>query len=300
MLLPHREERAVRDPVGPALAHRHDRHRLESRQGAPGRDRGRHRLPARARERGARRCRSPARTSRASTPGCGRCSPARATRPRSSRREHIVAHTVPGLVVVAGGKWTTYRIMAKDAIDAAADALDGKVPPSTTQDIPLLGAEGYQAAWNKRGKIARAFGVHKVRIEHLLNRYGTMTDELLDLIRADPRSASRCPAPTTTSAPRSSTRRRTRARCTSTTCSPGAPASRSRRGTAASPPRPSPRSSWAACSGWDEAREALEVERYLQRVAAERAVAGAARRRVGRPRAARGARHREGRLIRRG
>lgn len=101
-------------------------------------------------------------------------------------REHIVAHTVPGLVVVAGGKWTTYRVMAKDAVDAASSALDGRVPRSTTEDIALLGAEGYQAAWNKRAKIARAFGVHKVRIEHLLNRYGTLTDELLDLIRNDP------------------------------------------------------------------------------------------------------------------
>ena len=101
-------------------------------------------------------------------------------------REHIVAHTVPGLVVVAGGKWTTYRIMAKDAIDEAAAALDGKVPASATDDIALLGAEGYHAAWNKRSKIARAFGVHKVRIEHLLNRYGVMTDELLDLIRERP------------------------------------------------------------------------------------------------------------------
>ncbi|MBX3077686.1 MAG: glycerol-3-phosphate dehydrogenase/oxidase [Cryobacterium sp.] len=101
-------------------------------------------------------------------------------------REHIVAHSVPGLVVIAGGKWTTYRVMAKDAIDEAVAALDGRVPESTTEDIALLGAEGYQAAWNKRAKIARAFGVHKVRIEHLLNRYGTMTDELLDLIRARP------------------------------------------------------------------------------------------------------------------
>ncbi|TFW00052.1 glycerol-3-phosphate dehydrogenase/oxidase [Leifsonia flava] len=100
-------------------------------------------------------------------------------------REHLVGHSVPGLVVIAGGKWTTYRIMAKDAIDAAADALDGRVPPSTTQEIPLLGAEGYWAAWNKRRKIAKAFGVHTVRIEHLLNRYGTLTDELLDLIRDD-------------------------------------------------------------------------------------------------------------------
>jgi glycerol-3-phosphate dehydrogenase len=101
-------------------------------------------------------------------------------------REHLVGHSVPGLVVIAGGKWTTYRIMAKDAIDAAVDALDGKVPASVTQEISLLGAEGYHAAWNKRAKIARAFGVHKVRIEHLLNRYGVLTDELLDLIRERP------------------------------------------------------------------------------------------------------------------
>ena len=90
------------------------------------------------------------------------------------------------LVVIAGGKWTTYRVMAKDAIDAAADALDGKVPASTTENIALIGAEGYQAAWNKRAKIARAFGMHTVRIEHLLNRYGVLTDELLDLIRERP------------------------------------------------------------------------------------------------------------------
>jgi len=101
-------------------------------------------------------------------------------------REHIVAHTVPGLVVVAGGKWTTYRIMAQDAINEAVAALDGTISKSITEDIALLGAEGYQAAWNKRGKIARAFGVHKVRIEHLLNRYGVMTDELLSLIRERP------------------------------------------------------------------------------------------------------------------
>ena len=69
---------------------------------------------------------------------------------------------------------------------ASADALDGKISPSVTQDISLLGAEGYRAAWNKRAKIARAFGVHKVRIEHLLNRYGVLTDELLDLIRDRP------------------------------------------------------------------------------------------------------------------
>ena len=97
-----------------------------------------------------------------------------------------MAHAVPGLVVVAGGKWTTYRVMAKDAIDEAVAALDGRTAESVTENIGLLGAEGYQAAWNKRGKIARAFGIHKFRVEHLLERYGVLTDELLDLIRARP------------------------------------------------------------------------------------------------------------------
>jgi glycerol-3-phosphate dehydrogenase len=101
-------------------------------------------------------------------------------------REHIVAHTVPGLVVVAGGKWTTYRIMAKDAIDEAVAALDGRISESVTENIALLGAEGYQAAWNKRAKLGRAFGVHKVRIEHMLDRYGVLTDEILDLLRERP------------------------------------------------------------------------------------------------------------------
>jgi glycerol-3-phosphate dehydrogenase len=101
-------------------------------------------------------------------------------------REHLVAHSVPGLVVIAGGKWTTYRIMAKDAVDAAVAALDGKIPESVTENISLLGADGYQAAWNRRSKMARAYGVHTVRIEHLLNRYGVLTDELLDIIRETP------------------------------------------------------------------------------------------------------------------
>lgn len=108
-------------------------------------------------------------------------------------REHIVAHTVPGLIMVAGGKWTTYRVMAADAIDAAVAALDGSWSGSITREVPLLGAEGFKAAWNKRTKIARAFGVHPVRVEHLLKRYGTLTDELLELIMAHPEWADPLP-----------------------------------------------------------------------------------------------------------
>jgi len=75
-------------------------------------------------------------------------------------REHVVGHPTPGLVVVAGGKYTTYRVMAADAVDEVARGLDGRVPASCTHRIPLLGAEGYDAAWNARHRTATRYGIH--------------------------------------------------------------------------------------------------------------------------------------------
>ncbi|MHB1596252.1 MAG: glycerol-3-phosphate dehydrogenase/oxidase [Streptosporangiaceae bacterium] len=101
-------------------------------------------------------------------------------------REHTVAHPVPGLVMIAGGKYTTYRLMARDAVDAVAHGLDEKVAPSCTDQIPLAGADGFQALWNARYQIARSSGLHVARVEHLLRRHGSLIGELLDLIAADP------------------------------------------------------------------------------------------------------------------
>ncbi|WP_341769748.1 glycerol-3-phosphate dehydrogenase C-terminal domain-containing protein [Agromyces protaetiae] len=161
--------------------------------------------------------------------------------------------------------------MAKDAIDAAADALDGRVPASVTENIPLLGAEGYLAAWNKRAKIARAFDVHKVRIEHLLNRFGTLTDDLLDLIRNDPSLGEPLPgaddylgAEVVYAASHEGAlhlddvlARRTRISIEAWD-----------RGVSAAPVAAK---LMGRVLGWDASREQLEVERYLQRVEAERA-----------------------------
>ncbi|TDU84049.1 glycerol-3-phosphate dehydrogenase [Kribbella voronezhensis] len=108
-------------------------------------------------------------------------------------REHVVAHAAPGLVVVAGGKYTTYRVMAKDAIDAAANALDGRVPKSVTKNTPLVGADGYHAMWNQRHLIAQRSGLHVARIEHLLNRYGALIDEVLALVEKDPSLGEQLP-----------------------------------------------------------------------------------------------------------
>ncbi|WP_369047438.1 glycerol-3-phosphate dehydrogenase/oxidase [Sinomonas sp. P10A9] len=101
-------------------------------------------------------------------------------------REHVVAHPVPGLVLIAGGKFTTYRVMAKDAVDEATRTLDEKVPASCTDRIPLVGADGYRAVWNRRHRLAEQAGVHVARVEHLLHRFGSLTGEVLDLVSERP------------------------------------------------------------------------------------------------------------------
>jgi len=100
-------------------------------------------------------------------------------------REHLVGHPDPGLVVVAGGKYTTYRVMARDAVDEAARGLDQRVAASVTDRVPLVGADGYPALWNRRHALAGQSGLHVVRIEHLLRRYGSLVGEVLDLIAGD-------------------------------------------------------------------------------------------------------------------
>ncbi len=109
-------------------------------------------------------------------------------------REHVVGHPVPGLVVVAGGKYTTYRVMAADAVNEAARALDNRVPESCTDQVPLLGADGYRALWNQRRTLAKTADIHPARVEHLLNRYGSAIHDLLAMLREDPSLAQPLPA----------------------------------------------------------------------------------------------------------
>ena len=101
-------------------------------------------------------------------------------------REHAVASPVRGLTVVAGGKYTTYRIMAKDAVDSAVHDLNRGVGPSITEKVPLLGADGYHATWNGRHLLAEQAGLPLSRVEHLLGRYGTLLPELLVMMKENP------------------------------------------------------------------------------------------------------------------
>jgi glycerol-3-phosphate dehydrogenase len=105
-------------------------------------------------------------------------------------REHAVIEPMLGLLLVAGGKYTTYRVMAADVIDRAVRRLGGIAPDSRTDQLPLLGADGYNAAWRDRLDTARRHGVTAGVIEHLLERYGTLTVHLLAMIAADPELAT--------------------------------------------------------------------------------------------------------------
>jgi len=100
-------------------------------------------------------------------------------------REHVVDVPVPGLASIAGGKFTTYRLMARDVVDAAVADFDREVPGSVTDQVPLLGADGLAAVQPAAGRLAEDYGVSRAVVEHLLGRYGTLATEVLEKIRSD-------------------------------------------------------------------------------------------------------------------
>ncbi|OYO24189.1 glycerol-3-phosphate dehydrogenase [Enemella dayhoffiae] len=109
-------------------------------------------------------------------------------------REHTVAEVAPGLVVIAGGKLTTYRAMAEDAVDYALGSQMAKALPSVTARTPLVGAAGLEAASRRFANQAGEFGWTEDRVEHLLGRYGTEVAVLLELIAEHPEWAEPLPS----------------------------------------------------------------------------------------------------------
>jgi len=108
-------------------------------------------------------------------------------------REHAVARTAPGLVTVAGGKYTTYRVMAEDTIDLAGVELGGRIPKSSTAQTPILGADGYHAFWNSRHRLATEAGLPVADMERLLHRYGTTVTDVIELMGGKPELAEPLP-----------------------------------------------------------------------------------------------------------
>jgi glycerol-3-phosphate dehydrogenase len=103
-------------------------------------------------------------------------------------REHAVAEPAPGFFVVAGGKYTTYRVMAADVVDAATKGLGAA--PSLTRHLPLHGAVGYRELLADREGLAARSGLAVATVERLLGRYGSAITDVLAMIDREPRLAT--------------------------------------------------------------------------------------------------------------
>ena len=104
-------------------------------------------------------------------------------------REHTVDRPAPGFVSIAGGKYTTYRVMGKDVIDRAAIELRRITQKSVTEKLPLVGADGYFALEQQKERIAQESGLDVETVVHLLNRYGSLIVEILEIIAQQPKLA---------------------------------------------------------------------------------------------------------------
>jgi glycerol-3-phosphate dehydrogenase len=106
-------------------------------------------------------------------------------------REHTVDRPAPGFVSIAGGKYTTYRVMAEDVIDRAVLELRRVTKDSVTEKLPLVGADGYFALEQQKERIALENGLTVETVTHLLNRHGSLISEILMIIKEQPKLAKR-------------------------------------------------------------------------------------------------------------
>lgn len=101
-------------------------------------------------------------------------------------REHTVTEVSPGLISIAGGKLTTYRVMARDAVDFALGKQEAKRLPSVTDRTLLYGADGYLPLTRQVEQIAARYDWAPSVVGHLLNRYGSAISEIEALVEQRP------------------------------------------------------------------------------------------------------------------
>ncbi|MBM9433092.1 glycerol-3-phosphate dehydrogenase/oxidase [Flaviflexus equikiangi] len=99
-------------------------------------------------------------------------------------REHTVTSPQPGLTVIAGGKLTTYRQMAEDAVDHVLGAKAAS-NPSVTATTPLVGAHGFEAAKRRLPAFSQQYRLTQAQVKHLFSRYGSELPDVLSLIDSD-------------------------------------------------------------------------------------------------------------------
>jgi glycerol-3-phosphate dehydrogenase len=104
-------------------------------------------------------------------------------------RDHEVEEDAEsGLLSLLGGKWTTYRLMAQDAIDQVAQRLNNSAR-STTATHFLVGGENYR--FDNWQKLQQAYQLPADVCQHLMKAYGNRAERVADLIRENNQWANR-------------------------------------------------------------------------------------------------------------
>lgn len=107
-------------------------------------------------------------------------------------REHVVEVSDSNLVTIAGGKWTTYRRMAQDAIDKLVETvpeLQKKASPCKTKDVGIIGADRIGEVCNKKFDtitvtLRESYLLDKDISEHLMRNYGTRALQIAEIEKA--------------------------------------------------------------------------------------------------------------------
>lgn len=98
----------------------------------------------------------------------------RASNTSKVSREHRIDVLPSGLISISGGKWTTYRLMAAECVDAAARAHNLPAAESHTQTLKLISTPDIEASPRQ----FKEYGKHARELEQLVSS-GTMLDEPL-------------------------------------------------------------------------------------------------------------------------
>jgi glycerol-3-phosphate dehydrogenase len=100
-------------------------------------------------------------------------------------REHEVEiDEGSGLVSILGGKWTTYRAMAEDTIDAVEDVLGVSRTPTSTRRHQLAGAKGYTPEQWKA--LASQHGLGEATARHLSEKFGDEAFMVVAITKENP------------------------------------------------------------------------------------------------------------------
>ncbi len=114
--------------------------------------------------------------------------PGRSLAPSDVSREHRIVESASGLLTIAGGKLTTYRVMGRDMADRVASRLhelDGRPRPPRppTDRLPLPGGE--TADLEGLAKAALERGASEATARHLVRHYGSESAAVLNLVDRD-------------------------------------------------------------------------------------------------------------------